>query len=677
MKIELKSLTLTNFKGIKQLQVNFDHETSIAGQNATGKTTIFDAFLWCMFGKDSTDRKEFGVKTKDKDGKIIPMIEHEVIAQLSIWDGDSNDIPRSVILKRTLREKWVKPRGQAQAEFAGNETVYTVDAVPCSQKEYMDKVDSICKENLFKLLTNPAYFPALNWSIQRQSLFSLIPEVTSGQIMDAIPAKLKKQGRFDYLLDILNAHKNLEDERKKLAAEKRKLNEELSLIPARIDEVNRATPQAEDWPILEQAIKDAEAFILRKEEEKSNKLASVQAETKKRSDLQAQINTAKQQMTAIKNETEDSIRVTMREAQQKQTEHDRYLSDYNDLIQKTENALKGYRLDMESLQAQRTTLLGEWQGISKEQYTHVVPGVCETCGQTLPEDFIQKTDEENRSKWNEGRQTRIDLNKRKGLNCAEAIKQKQTQIDETTAKIEKLKSDLDAVRKGWEGDETPSEIMGMSGVSPAALSFVAQVDAALKEHEEYQKLVKDGGALVIKLEKLGPIKAVDTSDIEKEISFARTSLDENKVKLGKKELIARADQRKSELEVSQTTLSQKIADLEQMEFTIETFIRTKVDLLEAQINKLFKFVKFKMFNLQINGQLEETCEASIDGVPYSDLNNAARINAGIDIINTMSTAYGIIAPIWIDNRESVNEIIETRAQLVSLYVTLDKELIIT
>ena len=142
-----------------------------------------------------------------------------------------------------------------------------------------------------------------------------------------------------------------------------------------------------------------------------------------------------------------------------------------------------------------------------------------------------------------------------------------------------------------------------------------------------------------------------------------------------RDAIQKAESRRAELEGQQTKLSQEIADLEQMQFTIDAFIFRKITMLEEQINSLFDHAKFKMFDLQVNGQLVETCEVSYKGVPYSDLNRAAKINIGLDIINTMSRAHGIIAPIFIENAESTNELIATKAQMVKLYVTLDNPLI--
>ncbi|MBO0558966.1 hypothetical protein EXQ37_03785 [Clostridium botulinum] len=131
----------------------------------------------------------------------------------------------------------------------------------------------------------------------------------------------------------------------------------------------------------------------------------------------------------------------------------------------------------------------------------------------------------------------------------------------------------------------------------------------------------------------------------------------------------------AELEDLEKELSSKIAKLEGQEILAEEFIRTKVELLEEKVNSKFKYVKFKMFKDQINGGLEECCEPLVGGVPFtSNLNTAAKINAGIDIINTLSRFYGVRAPIFIDNRESVNKLIETDSQIINLFVSEDKEL---
>ena len=155
-KVILKTLNLINFKGVNKLSIDFNDSTNIFGANGTGKTTVFDSFTWLLFGKDSSDRKDFELKTLDSSNVVIPKIEHEVNAV--IWVDDEE-----VTIKRILKEKWVKQRGSLEAEFTGNETLYYWNDVPLSQKEFQNKVSQIIDETIFKLITSPTAFNSLKW----------------------------------------------------------------------------------------------------------------------------------------------------------------------------------------------------------------------------------------------------------------------------------------------------------------------------------------------------------------------------------------------------------------------------------------------------------------------------------------------------------------------------------
>ena len=149
MKVQLKRISLTNFKGIRSQQFDFnDATTIIGGANGTGKTTIFDAFIWCLFGKDCQDHKQFSIKTLNPDGTPINRLPHEVEVELL---ADKQPIR----LKRTYTEKWQKKRGAVEEEFTGHEEGRFYNDVPLSVAEYAEKINAICKEDVFKMVTNP------------------------------------------------------------------------------------------------------------------------------------------------------------------------------------------------------------------------------------------------------------------------------------------------------------------------------------------------------------------------------------------------------------------------------------------------------------------------------------------------------------------------------------------
>ncbi|APM40572.1 AAA family ATPase [Clostridium kluyveri] len=108
--IVLKELHLRSFKGIKELDINFDKITNVYGDNATGKTTIFDAFTWLLFNKDSQDISKFDVQPLDENNKVVHMVDTEVEAVLEI-----NGI--NTVLRKLLKEKWVKPKEKLNQSF--------------------------------------------------------------------------------------------------------------------------------------------------------------------------------------------------------------------------------------------------------------------------------------------------------------------------------------------------------------------------------------------------------------------------------------------------------------------------------------------------------------------------------------------------------------------------------
>ena len=144
--------------------------------------------------------------------------------------------------------------------------------------------------------------------------------------------------------------------------------------------------------------------------------------------------------------------------------------------------------------------------------------------------------------------------------------------------------------------------------------------------------------------------------------------------LNNRDVAERTRARIEELKAEERQLAAQISVLEGHRYLIELFIKVKVNLLEDSINSRFRTVKFKLFDVQINGAVVECCETMINGVPWADANNAGRVNAGLDIINTLSGHYGVSAPIFIDFRESVNELIETNSQIINLVVSQDPKL---
>ena len=225
MEIKIFSLKLKNFKGIKELKIDFNcQNTNIYGANATGKTTIFDAFKWLFFDKDSSDRKDFNIKTLDNNNNPIHFLEHEVEAILVIDGVD-------MTFKKVLQEKWVKKRGESDREFSGHETNYWIDEVPVKKKDYEEKINSLIPESLFKLITDPSYFNnQLKWTERRELLINISgANISDDEILDS-------KEEFKTIKDNLEG-RSIDDYKKVVQAKIKDLNKEKETIPVRIDEL--------------------------------------------------------------------------------------------------------------------------------------------------------------------------------------------------------------------------------------------------------------------------------------------------------------------------------------------------------------------------------------------------------------------------------------------------------
>src|SRR5699024_2857755 len=222
------NLKLTNFKGIKSFELNANGEDmKVFGENATGKTTIFDAFVWLLFGKDSQNSTQFEIKTL-RDGKPIHKLNHEVEATLLV-NG------QELTLKKVYKEKWTKKRGSVTESFSGHTTDYYIDGVPSKKKEYDEMIGSIVNEDVFKLLTNPLYFnEQLKWQDRRKTLLEIAGDITDEEIISSNESLAK-------LTEILG-NRSIHDHKKVIAAKRKEINQELERIPIRIDEINRNLP---------------------------------------------------------------------------------------------------------------------------------------------------------------------------------------------------------------------------------------------------------------------------------------------------------------------------------------------------------------------------------------------------------------------------------------------------
>lgn len=632
-------LTLLNFKGIRSLTVDFDeHETNIYGANAAGKTTVFDAFRWVLFGKDCNDRKDFNIKTIGADGKPIERLPHEVTADLVV-DGEQ------ITLKKCYAEKWTKKRGSAVETFSGHAVECYYNDVPCSVKEYEAKVSQICDEQVFKLITNPLFFTSRKKDFQRVMLISLAGDVTNQELVDENPD-------FSELVGMLSG-KTVEELKREVASKKRKIKDGIDNIPARIDERKRDMPEAQDWAALESNIKQCEQHITEIDAQIADRSKAFNETTKHKQEVARQLSEVKSRITARQFELKDKLLADYNESRRG---HDTAVQRATSL--RNERRVKALALprlekELRTLKDKREALIAEWRKIKAEVFAEPDRNefVCPTCKRPLEADDVDAKIEELRTAFNADKSKRLEYNKTIGIETKGAIEAKEAEIKAINDGCFKLDNEIAEIENSADFKASPTE---------------PNIEPMIVADNTLQELKAKAANLQTELDK--EVSAPDTADLQEQKRETLTTIQECKMALRDRETIANSNKRIKELEDEYKKNQDELARLEGIEFTIQQFCKARIEHVESRINGMFKLVRFKMYEQQINGGEIETCEATVNGVPFSDLNNAMKINAGLDIINAICAANGIIAPIFIDNRESVSEILSTQSQIVNLIV---------
>ena len=639
--IFLKKLIINNFKGIKELNIDFSKVTNIQGENALGKTSIFDAFTWLMFDKDSKNRTDFKIKPLDENNSTIRGLNPTVIGVLNI-DG------QEIKLTKTYKEKWTKKRGEAEKTFTGNETIYEINDVPVKKTEYKKKISEIAEEEQFKLLTNPYFFSdSLNWKEARKLILEVAGDVTVGQVIDSnrdlepLRAELESQD-IDSIMKSKKASINKLGNRKKD-------------IPVRINECDRSIVDIDF-----EAIK-AEVKVL------NESLEKVEDELLDSSKVNDQILKDKETIFSMKKQIQDIGQQVMSRGSAKKIE-------LMDKLRTAENEVNDFRMKLitvdnekKSKEYQKDTVTKEMdrlraEYVSKQQETLDTSSIeteCPTCKRPFETDDIEVKRQELLENFN--------------LNKSKVLKDIQAKGFAAKKKVEAITTELEELSNN--SKELLSVIQDKNMIVANIKSELEDVKVEAVYTNEDKKTINILNKNIADLEsKINDSQGSSNDELRSKKRELVNQINELNKTLAKEGLNKDLEIRKQELLDEEKELGIEIAKQEKTLMLCELFIKTRVNMLESNINSKFKNVRFKLFDIQVNGGVNETCEALINGVPFSNANTAGQINAGLDIIDTLSKHFGVQAPIFIDNRESVNELIDIDSQIINLVVTKDNPL---
>ena len=636
--IKIKRLVLENFKCHQNLTLTFNGgNASIYGDNASGKTSIYDALTWLLFGKDSQGNGEKNIEIKPLDASGEVKDHLAVTAVEAVLDVNGEE----VTLRRTYKEVWTTKRGSSEQTYDGNTSEYYVSGVPCKKNAFQDKVNALVDEDTFRMLTSVSHFAnGISWQDRRAVLFKVAGVMDDAQILatsEGFAPLVESMGKL-----------SLEDYKKKLLAEKRQFVGAKTEIPARISECQKTI---EDIRGLDFAGAQAEVEVL----------------TAKKEDISAQIVALEHSNEADKKALE--IREAQLELSTLESENRAYrtsqssgllnvqnlkmdLSDLRKRLDRKQHEFANEKAYIDGLNKNIAEYRDRWISVNGETFTG---GNCPTCGQNLPAAQLQTA----KAQFEGNKQKRLaDI-----LQTANSYKESKTQAEDRLTRQQEEIQQLEAAIQQKEqaiaaAEASLVEIMDMADYAQRKGAIQARMDKLNAELFEIHHSVSD---LKMRLRQ-------EMSEINGQIG----------VKIGiisSQNMLEYSRKRVEELREDARNAAECLEAIEKMLFLMDEYSRYKTRFVEDSINGMFRIARFRLFREQANGGIEDRCDVVHDGVPYISVNNGMKINLGIDIINTLSVAYGVRVPLFVDNAESVTKLENCNSQIIRLVVSEnDKEL---
>lgn len=629
MKIELKTITLQNFKRARNVTINFTHNVVISGGNETGKSTIYDAYLWCLFGV--TNRPDTTVQTLDNSNNIIHKLETSV--SLVINYNDERDIK----IERRLSERY-KAENTIEEKFLGTTQTRLIDDVPYSVSAFRDKLNSLCNFDDWFLLSNINIFWACKVDERRRILMSLAGEINESELMQNYPAVHR---------GVIIEKKELSEMLKQQNATRKKANDELQTIPAKV-QAQDALKVVDDFDVVEEDKKkidlqlaDIDAALqgvvtnTAEQQEYENKLAT---ENNKYNKVREQWQTNHFQMVdeAFKNVTAASE--SLHEATRLQKEHsDTYVKNKTKISELTNEFNK---------------LMQQWKDVNEKEFNFAKTDVCPVCGRPYTDEMKEQEYENAVNEFNAHKSNKLT-----------EIQNKATEIHNQITVLKGLVNTYLQVTSVSDNNNIKTKQETYNNLVKKRSEL-----QSLTWEQSNEKANADASLQAIVATK--PLLVVDTTHEEnklkkKELTKKRDDLIK---RLSGRDNNKRIEEEKVKLDKRSRELAQIVADCNEVIRQIKEYKKNKIAVVESKVNSFFSLIRWKFYEQNItNDDEKEICKAiDRNGVDYNSTNDGTVINMGIDIINGISKAKDIYVPLFVDRKESVENVLPSIQQAIYL-----------
>lgn len=649
MEIKFKKIRIRNFRGLVSFDANLEgRSVRISGANGLGKSSVADAITWVLFGKDSRRRTAFPIDPVDDEGRIIHNLDVSVELEMLI-DG------QPTTLRRRRQEKWVQKRGMTTEQLDGHQTTCYIDGRPLPSSDFSSHVDTIVKEELFRALTTPDYFPSLPMDQQYRLLVKIVGTRTLAEIAAKDEEAMK-------VVDELG-QRSLDQYRQGLAYDLQRTRKEQELIPVRLSEVQGFIEQVKakgaDGKTAQRHAKGIEEKLRQVTQEIDSMAGVVRAENARYNDQRAYIQQLRQQRAAI----EDRIEKQNREAR---TLHQSLVCKAKEELEATEERhtaaktmLGLHERRLKDLEQQLEDFRRRWEEVERLSFSwNAEEAVCPTCGQPLPQDQADQKRVEAEMRFNERKMKQQDALDEEGKKLA-ASKQRLQDLS-AAARQEMYEAERLTPEARERLSKAEAEPIEQADYHDAAdwQRLSGEIDQRMKELEQTTQAQEPPQLAALRTEEQA---------YRKELRLLEQTIDRSKQ-------IDEYVRREKELQKQRTTLSGDIARMQTRLEAAERLQLMEANDLQKRVNELFPSVRFRLSRELLNGREVGHCELSVDGVPYSGLSTSEPINAGLELINALARHYNIVAPIVIDNAEAVNKVAQTLGQQILLEVSPAKKL---
>ncbi len=630
--IRIKSLELENFKCHSHLKIDFNgRNASLLGDNATGKTSIYDALVWLLFSKDSkgNGEKNIEIKPLDADGNVKDHTAITAVDAVFYVDGEE------IAFRRTYQEVWTTKRGSSEASYDGNTSEYYVDGVPCKKFVFEEKVNELVDEETFRLLTSVSHFAdGISWQDRRAVLFKVAGVLADEEIMVT-------DEKFKPLIDA-KGKLTVDDYKKKLLADKRGFVGAKTEIPARINECQKTIEDVAGTD-FDKARLELDSLNVKRSTLEGQLIAlehDVALENKR-----VEIREARLELDKIIAENENYRASQMTNSPDIPSMRNT-LNRLKSQLNMKKNSLLATERNIANYDAEISSSRERWISVNSEAFTG---GVCITCGQTLPAGQLQIAKERfENQKASRLREIEQTANAKK-----EAKAQQVSHLDELKGEIEEIESDISACE---------------SNIKVAENYVVTPVN--MPDFEEKRKAADERlHNLNVELADLSSNTSNLRESIRVQLREIESEANKHRAIISRESLLEYSRRRIEELQEDARNTAACLDAIEGVLYLIDEYSRYKTKFVEESINGLFRIARFRLFREQANGGIEDRCDVVYNGIPYINVNNGAKINVGIDIINTLSRAYGVTVPLFVDNAESVTKLERYEGQVIRLAVS--------